>query len=243
MNRPLPPAPDVMRRDAALLIDFDGTLVDFAPTPDAVSVTPALRTLLSDLEQCVGGAMAIVTGRALTDIDSMLAPLSVPVAAEHGGVMRVGADIWRPELPDVPAGWRDAAARLAAAHPGALVEAKPRGFVLHVRRVPAALNSVRAALQRLVSADARFELLDAAMAIEVRPRGADKGTAVLQLMSRPPFAGRAPVFVGDDVTDEDGMRAARALGGCGLRVADVFGSPAGVRAWLNEIVRADAAAA
>lgn len=243
MSLTLPPAPDAMRRDAALLLDFDGTLVEFAPTPEGVVVSPALRDLLVRVRAAVGGALALVTGRALADIDRLMAPLTLPVAAEHGGVLRLGGQCWRPLLPDVPPAWRAAAAALADSHPGALVEPKPRGFVLHARRAPHALSSIRAALSRMVADDQRFQIMDAAMAVEVRPVGADKGTAVMELMAHAPFLGRAPVFIGDDVTDEDGMLAARALGGCGLRVQTVFATPAGVRAWLADVAGADAAAA
>ena len=89
------------------------------------------------------------------------------------------------------------------------------------------------ALTALLSGSAAFELLPAHMLWEVRPRGVDKGKAVRLLLARPPFAGRKPVFIGDDVTDEDAIRAARALGGAGFHVADAFGSPSGVRAWLH----------
>jgi trehalose 6-phosphate phosphatase len=117
-----------------------------------------------------------------------------------------------------------------------LVERKRHGFVLHFRRAPRHGPALRAAMAGLLAGlEDRFTVMPASMAWEMKPRGADKGTAVRALMARPPFAGRVPVYVGDDVTDEDGMRAARALGGLGWRVQDVFGTPAGVRAWLAEI--------
>jgi trehalose 6-phosphate phosphatase len=108
-----------------------------------------------------------------------------------------------------------------------------RGFVLHYRAVPELGDLLREALERLMAPDAHRFLLQAAhMAWEVKPRGAAKGTAVAQLMQRAPFAGRVPIFIGDDVTDEDGMRVARATGGARLRVPDLFGDAVGVRAWL-----------
>jgi trehalose 6-phosphate phosphatase len=156
------------------------------------------------------------------------------VAGEHGGAIRhaPGQAVERPDLPSPPASWLAAAAALAAAFPGALLETKARGFGLHYRLSPAAGSVFHAVLGALVAERPGFQLLQGHMLWEVRPAGADKGAAVTALMARLPFAGRLPVFIGDDVTDEDGMRAARALGGAGLRVDAAFGDPAGVRAWL-----------
>jgi trehalose 6-phosphate phosphatase len=140
----------------------------------------------------------------------------------------------RPAVPPPPPEWIDAAQALIAAHPGSLFEQKPRGFGVHFRMVPDAEPAIHAALAALIARNPAFELMPSQMLWEVRPRGVNKGHAVVSLMRRPPFLGRVPVFIGDDVTDEDGMRAARAMGGVGLRVQDHFGDAAGVRAWLSE---------
>jgi trehalose 6-phosphate phosphatase len=136
-------------------------------------------------------------------------------------------------MPDLPVEWLAEAEQLVAAHPGTLLERKAQGFVLHYRRAPASGPALLSALEAMCArrADA-FSIMGALMAWEIKPHGADKATAVTALMARAPFLGRVPVYVGDDVTDEDGMRAARALGGFGWRVPDMFGDPAGVRAWL-----------
>ena len=136
-------------------------------------------------------------------------------------------------LADLPGDWMARAAALAAAYPGALVEPKRRSLVLHYRRAPEAGMALYAVAQALLAGhEDRFAIMPASMAWELRPLGADKGTAVRALMARAPFAGRVPVYVGDDVTDEDGIAAAQALGGVGWRVADTFGDPACVRRWL-----------
>jgi len=123
---------------------------------------------------------------------------------------------------------------LAAAYPGALLEQKARGFALHYRQAPGARDIFLDAMRAMVAtAPAAFELHPAHMLWEIRPRGADKGSAVAALMQRAPFAGRLPIFIGDDVTDEDGMREARKRGGAGYRVDAVFADPDGVRAWLQ----------
>jgi trehalose 6-phosphate phosphatase len=133
----------------------------------------------------------------------------------------------------VPSGWLDHAEALVAAFPGALLERKARGFVLHYRRVPEAGPVFEEALRATLEGWADHRLIAAHMAWEVKPTGIDKGTAVAAIMARAPFLGRVPVFIGDDVTDEDGMRVARAMGGQGLRVQEVFGDAAGVRQWLS----------
>ena len=232
MTPRLPRLPPFAR--AALLLDLDGTLLDIAPTPDSVQVPPALPDTLRTLGTRLGGALAIISGRTVAEVDALLGAVPPAVAGEHGGALRraPGAALERPDLPAAPQAWRDAAQRLVAAHQGALLEHKPRGFVVHYRLAPEAGPTLHAALAALLAGQAAFDLMQAHMAWEVRPRGADKGTAVAALLRAAPFAGRLPVFIGDDVTDRDAIAAAAALGGTGMLVADAFGTPAGVRAWL-----------
>lgn len=232
-----PPPPGEIIRRGALFLDFDGTLVEIAPTPDAVRVDPALPGLLATLHDGLDGALALVSGRPLEALDAFLAPARLPAAAEHGVALRVAADA-PPEhvdVPSVPEAWRARAAALAAEVPGAIYEPKRHGFALHARRAPAAMERFEAALRALIAGDERFLLLPAHMAWEVKPRAADKGTALATLMARVPFRGRMPVFIGDDVTDEAAITAAEALGGVGMRVDEAFGDPAGVRAWLARL--------
>ena len=223
--------------NTALLLDMDGTLLDIAPTPDAVRVPDGLADTLQRLRNHLGGALAVVTGRPIEQIDALLPGIPYAIAGEHGGAIRhaPGTPVVRAMLPDPPVEWVMEAARLVEAHPGTLLEQKQRGFVFHYRAVPDMGPLLHKAALALIAPEAgRFGLMEASMAWEVRPRGVDKGSAVEALMQEAPFAGRQPVFIGDDVTDEDGMRAARALDGAGLRVPDVFGGPAGVRAWLAQ---------
>jgi trehalose 6-phosphate phosphatase len=227
-------------RDAALFLDMDGTLVDLAPTPDAVVVAPGLRDTLATLRASLDGALAIVTGRPIETVDRLFGNAVGAVAGEHGGAIRHhGNDaIERVKLPRPPAAWLEAAEALVHSFPGALLERKARGFALHYRGAPEAREVFRAALRALVDPSPAFEVHPAHMLWEVRPVGADKGRAVVALMQRPPFVGRLPVFIGDDVTDEDGMREARKLGGAGYRVDAVFGDPEGVRSWLRRSAEA-----
>lgn len=220
----------------ALLLDFDGTLVDIAPAPELVVVTDDLRHSLAVLRDRLGGALAIVTGRPLDQVDAFLPGLPGAVASEHGAVLRrrPGATLERAAMADVPPDWRTAAAAWAEARAGVRLEEKSSGFVLHFRQAPDAGEDAKAFLDTLVAGDAeRFHVLSAKMAWELRASGADKGSAVEALMQQSPFAGRAPLFIGDDVTDQHGIDAALRLGGTGYLVPDAFGEPADVRAWLR----------
>jgi trehalose 6-phosphate phosphatase len=221
---------------SALLLDFDGTLVDIAPTPESVVVPPGLTGHLRALRSALGGALGVITGRPISQVDAFLGDAPFAIAGEHGGVIRYAPDQpeWRVPLPNPPPAWLAEAERIAAAHPGATVERKARGFVLHYRAAPELGPSLQAALAPLVGETTGFTLMPARMAWEVKPKGADKGTAVAALAQREPFAGRLPVFIGDDVTDEDAMAEARRLGGAGLRVDEAFGTPGDVRTWLAE---------
>jgi trehalose 6-phosphate phosphatase len=222
---------------AALLLDLDGTLLDLAPRPDAVVVPPELPHVLLAIRRLLNDAFAVITGRPVETVDALLGDIAYAVAGEHGGAIRSkpGQTVVRTELPSPSAEWLVVADRLAAAHPGVILETKARGFAMHYRASPEAGPALHAALQRLLTSSADFELMPAHMLWEVRPRGADKGKAVRQLMATSPFHGRLPVFVGDDVTDEDGIAVAALMGGVGLRVQDAFGDAAGVRAWLAAI--------
>ena len=235
----------------ALFLDVDGTLLEFARRPDAVRVDAGLRCLLTALQRASGGAIALISGRPVAEIEMLFAPLRLPAAGLHG-LERRDADgrLHRHEFPRRRL--RDATrrlAKLAAAHPGLLVEDKGAGVAVHYRQVPRlagfALDAVQAELSRLGPA---FELQRGKMVLEIKPGGRDKGIAIAEFMSEPPFAGRVPVFIGDDATDEYGFRAVDRLRGRSVKVragasAARWRLPnsAGVRSWLQEYVLSGAA--
>ena len=231
-----PPLPG---RDAALFLDFDGTLVEIAARPDLVVVAPGLPETLACLLTALDGGVAIVTGRGLTVARGFLPVPGLTMASEHGAHLDP-EDAGAPPLPVPPQRWRDAADGFAAAHPGALAEHKRHGLVLHFRLAPDAQGAAaRLAEELAAEAPEDYRVVPAHAALELRPRFADKGRAVHRLMVRPAFAGRVPIFVGDDVTDEDGIAACYALGGHGYRIAEDFGdSPAMFRAWLARAAQA-----
>ena len=227
-------APEI-ERHWALFLDLDGTLLDIALAPDKVIIPPGLIDALARVGAALNGALAVASGRRLADIDRMLSPLRLPVAAEHGAVVRLPSGVvdsvspvrrpppqWAAQLRDATRSWD-----------GILVEEKTYSIAIHYRLAPHRMSAVKQLATSLVRADPQFELLAAKQAFEVRPKGVTKGRAVQMLIETEPFRARQPVFVGDDVTDEDGMEVAARLGGFGLNVGAVFGGkPPAVRDWL-----------
>ena len=234
-NRPAIRAP-VPCSSWAIFLDIDGTLIDIAPQPDAVVVPEALIPTLEAASAWLGDALAVVSGRPLAAIDRLLDPLRLPCASEHGAIVRLGDGTLLPASKQkaVPAHWRERIRGATRDWPGVLVGDKTYSIAVHYRQVPEREAAVRSLVERVVAENADFEMLPASMAYEIRHRTLNKEGAVRQLMSYPPFAGRVPVFVGDDVTDEDGFRAARDMGGLGLHVNEIFGGqPSEVRSWLR----------
>ncbi len=220
--------------NAALLLDLDGTLIDIAPTPDSVVVPPDLPPSLTRLRDHLGGALAIVSGRPIAQIDALLPGIATATAGEHGYAVRHSPDgiAVCAAVEPVPPDWVSAAKDWVSGNPGAIFEPKARGFVLHFRLAPQIGDGFRAKLAALLADNPHYRIGGAHMAWEVKPRGIDKGRAVREIMAHPPFAGRLPVFIGDDITDEDGMAEATRMGGFGLRVPADFANAAAVRAWL-----------
>ncbi len=207
----------------AFFLDFDGTLVDLAPTPDAVVVPDALRHLLATLRDAADGALAIVSGRSIESIDALLAPLVLPVAGLHGAEWRdaQGTHV-RQFAADARLQQMQAVLEEAVRdHPGMLLETKLVSLALHFRNVPERAAQALDAVQRAVApfADA-FVLQPGKMVFEIKPAGVDKGRAIAALLADAPFAGRTPCFAGDDLTDEAGFTAVNALGGLSIKVGE-----------------------
>lgn len=232
-RRPVP-APAFPPSDAAFMLDFDGSLVEIAPTPDAVEVPPSLIETLAALRAKCGGALAVITGRPIDQIDHFLPGVPFAVAGEHGVAIRRTPDgpIERATLPEVPRHWLEQADALTKEWPGVSVERKQAGFVLHFRGRPDSAELLRKAADGWVAEGGGFHVQPAKMAWEIRPEGIDKGHAVASLLEQAPFSGRRPIFIGDDVTDLDGVREARARGGLGLMIPDDFPDVGAYRAWL-----------
>lgn len=230
------------QRNWALFLDIDGTLIDIAPRPQDVIVPPDLPGLLQAVSNRLDGALALVSGRALEVVDQLMTPLRLPAAAEHGAIMRLSdGTVQTCVTRSVPLSWREHLRAETKDWTGVFVGEKHACVAVHYRLAPERENDVRALVTRITAEDPAFEVLPARMAFEIRPRGADKGTAIRRFLETVPFRGRVPVFVGDDVTDEDGFAAAREAGGLGLHVERDFGDEtANVRRWLKTVATASA---
>jgi trehalose 6-phosphate phosphatase len=237
--------PPRLTRRHALFLDFDGTLIDIAPSPHAVVVPRELPAHLMRLQVLLGGAVAIVSGRPLSDLQSYLAPADLDLVAEHGAVIKRRGSAAHPPQAAWPESWDERLARFLADHPGTEAERKSYSIALHFRRAPQAEHDALDLLRLLASqASGGFEILPAKMAFELKLTTMSKGKAITELMSEEPFRQRVPVFAGDDVTDEDGFVAVKAMGGVALRVEDAFGGePAQVRAWLAREIKMQGVAA
>ncbi len=202
-------------------LDIDGTLLAIAPTPGAVRVPPALAHLLARLQQLCDGALALVSGRAIADIDRLF-DKSIAAAAGLHGMERRRADGTMEIAPISTEGLAPVQAAFyafAATRPGLLLEDKGRTIALHYRLAPDQGPEVRRLAQALVGAvPGTLRLLEGDKVVEVQPVGFDKGRAIRSFLMEPPFGGRRPVFIGDDITDEDGFAAVAEQGGIAIRV-------------------------
>lgn len=237
----LKPPPPLEPHGAALFLDFDGTLVELAETPDAIRVSPGLEPLLKRLRQRLEGRLAIVSGRSLADLERHLPASGIAFSGSHGLELRLADGTGLPlsapiGLDDV----RDRVEHFAAPIPGLVVEGKPAGIALHYRLAPDQAGRAEAFMAALAK-ERGFAVQHGAMVVELRPGGATKGDALKAFMAEPPFARARPWFVGDDLTDEHGFAAAAALDGAGVLVGPMrdtaahyrLPSVAAVAAWLG----------
>lgn len=219
MSRRRPPPP---RREWAYFFDLDGTLIDFADTPAAVRVGEDIRLLLERLYRATGGAVALMSGRPIAELDRLFPHVRMPVAGQHGLERRSArGKVRRQRVAAAPL--ERARRRIAAAadgKKGLLIEDKGMSFALHYRRAPRlAAYAHRLARSVLPALGARrFSILRGKYVVELRPSGKDKGVGVREFLREAPFRGRIPVFVGDDATDEFGFRAVNRLGGHSIKV-------------------------
>jgi trehalose 6-phosphate phosphatase len=231
----------------AFLFDVDGTLLDIAPTPQSVHVPAELRQDLRRLNALAGGATALVSGRTLDELDRLFGPLDVTLVGGHGAEIR--SRHGQPQLyrePPIDAGIRRRLADIHEIDSRLLIEDKGYSVAIHYRLAPEQERAVREAVAALDPALAaqRLEVLQGKAVIEVRRPGADKGAAIRALMAQPPFSGRRPVYVGDDVTDEDAFAVLPEFGGIPVSVgrkfpgvARRFEEPAQVRSWIAAVCR------
>lgn len=226
----------------ALLLDVDGTLIDIAPSPFAVDVPQSLKDSLARLSDTT--ALALVSGRPIRDLDTLFAPLKLPAVGGHGAETRLRAGEAPQRIADLNSDLRARLVAAVAGRPALEYEDKGYSVALHFRRAPDEEGRIAAHVRDALAAfpNEQTEVLPGKMMIEVKRPGISKGSAVRALMQRAPFAGRAPVFIGDDVTDESVFAVMPELGGVSFSVArefpgvpNVFEKPADVRRALAQI--------
>jgi trehalose 6-phosphate phosphatase len=215
--------PPPLDAHCALFLDIDGTLLDLAATPDGVHVDRHMSALLPELVAGLGGAVALITGRAIADTDRLFHGLSLPVAGQHGIERRAADGSMHRHAASLRGlnRLRRELARFVAHHDGLLLEDKGATLALHYRRAPGLASHVHKTLRAQLSAtavSAHWRLQPGKGILEIKPDGRDKGTAILEYMAEPPFRGRLPVFVGDDLTDEYGFVAVTHLRGWAVKV-------------------------
>lgn len=236
----MPPIPE----HAAIFLDIDGTLVRLAERPDAVRIDAGLLALLGRLREATGGALALISGRSIADIDSLFAPARFAIAGQHGAERR-SADAslhFHAPLASRLREPAEALRRLVREHPGLLLEEKGASLALHYRGAPSlAALAEREVRQAVVALGDDFELQAGKLVFEAKPSGKDKGTAIAEFMAEAPFAGRSPVFVGDDLTDELGFDLVNRIGGETVKVGPGptrarwrLGNADDVRRWLAD---------
>jgi trehalose 6-phosphate phosphatase len=230
----------------AILLDVDGTLLDIAPTPTAVYVPPTLCKTLVALRKRAGGALALVSGRLISDIDTLFTPLRFPAVGGHGAELRAHGegDTIDQRAYSLEPKLREEFTAIAARHAGVIIEDKGSSIALHYRTAPKQGLGLVHDVKHAFAAwkDPSLELLTGKAVLEIKHRGYNKGTGVRELMSHPPFNGRRPVFIGDDKTDEFAFAVMPEFNGIpvsvGRRISwvdDCFNSPTEVRAWLERL--------
>jgi trehalose 6-phosphate phosphatase len=238
----LPEPPAGLLSGAALFLDFDGTLIELAETPASILVPQGLAPLLARLHDRLEGRLAIVSGRAVDDLEAHLPATSIAFSGSHGVEMRLADGRRLPVVvPHDLVAVRAAVRAFASGQAGLLVEDKPAGIALHFRQAPEAAVAVEGFMQDM-SARHDLAIQRGSMVVELRPHGADKGDAVRGFMRDPPFIGARPIFVGDDLTDEHAFAAVAELGGAGVLVGPerqtaaryCLPSVPAVTAWLEQ---------
>ena len=233
-------------RECAILLDVDGTILDIAPAPQEVWVPPTLRRTLGRLQELTGGALALVSGRQLNDIDLIFAPLQLAAIGGHGAEFRpVPGTEPRMRAAALSGELKRKLASLTELGPGVLLEDKGYSLALHYRLAPDLGPALNAAVMRICEQipSGTLAVMPGKAVIEVKPAGVSKALAVRELMKHPPFNDRHPIFIGDDVTDEPVFGIIAEFGGLGFSVGRVvpgvdghFEKPEDVRSWLARIV-------
>lgn len=247
MKKPRDKTPPVADAGWAYFLDVDGTLIDIAETPDAVLVDTDLLDLIARLHRASGGAVALVSGRPISDLEGLLGVLRLPMAGQHGLERRdVAGRLWiHAAPPEAKCAIKAALLPVLERHPGLLLEDKGLTLALHYRQAPSLASYVHRLMGDLAAAAGNgLELQRGKRVVEIKPAGIDKGTAVSEYLNEPPFCQRRPVFIGDDLNDEHGFARVNRLDGISIKVGQGpscarFRLPdvSAVRGWLGEVLK------
>ncbi len=205
----------------AMFLDIDGTIVDIADNPKSVVVSPELKKLVGDLEECLNGAVAFVSGRSIAEVDNLFKPLHLPTSGKHGVERRDASGQTHKYVSGASEQMINIKNNLKCfsnKNPGTILEDKTETVALHYRLSPKVETQALDLISQLISNQEDLELLVGKMVLEVRPKIAHKGTAISKFMVEDPFSGKIPIFIGDDTSDEDGFRAVNARGGISICV-------------------------
>lgn len=251
MTKPHPKAPPLPNLSWAYFLDVDGTLINIAQTPETVEVDQALLELIDNLHQACGGALALVSGRMISDLQQRTGLSQLPLAGLHGLERRDSTGrVWiHAAAPAAKCTLKEALAPVLARHPDLLLEDKGLTLALHYRQAPALAAYVHRLMSHLLNtanaAGENLELQRGKRVVEIKPAGFDKGTAILDFLAEPPFKGRCPVFIGDDLNDEHAFAEVNKQGGISIKVGRGpscarFRLPdvAGVHRWLGQALKA-----
>ncbi len=205
---------------AAYFLDIDGTLVELAQTPGAVRIGAALLEVIEALARRTGGAVALISGRALPDIDQLFPRRRLAAAGQHGIERRSAAGaVTRHRVSAATLNRVRRVLSTALIGQGLLLEDKGQSLALHYRQAPRQAGVAHRTMRRMLAlAGPRYVLQRGKWVIELKPAGRDKGMAIAEFMREPPFLGRTPIFVGDDATDEQGFAVVNRMGGCSVKV-------------------------
>ena len=217
-------------QNVALFLDVDGTLLEFADRPEAVVPNDGLTDILLRLEETLGGAIALISGRTIEELDRIFNPIRLPAGGQHGLERRDARGRLHPAPPaHALQHIRSSLKEFTDQNHGLLLEDKGASVALHYRMVPSLRVAAEELIVQLIVGRNDLHYLDGNMVFEIKPRSVDKGIAITRFLNEPPFIGRMPIFIGDDVTDEDGFRVVNSAGGTSIRVGGVAKSVAQYR--------------
>ena len=233
----------------AILLDVDGTIFDIAATPQSVVVPASLVRTLGELHARTNGALALISGRLIENLDDLFVPLKLPCVGRHGVELRIsGSAPKHRRYAELSPLLRKQVTVAVTVDPRVIVEDKGSSLAVHYRLTPEQGPLIKSKIAAILdhAPDEKLEMLCGNAVIEIKPSSFNKGVAVCELMKSPPFAQRTPLFIGDDVTDESVFAVLPALGGFGYSVGrevagveGTFGGPQDVRDWLTGLCGRD----